>query len=136
MNRSRNSDRFIQLLGSIRDHLRTHPAVGAVASVSASRFEGGCITVQLEAVELVPLAAGLLAWANTIGDVTAAVWRIRVSGTMHLRIVGHLRDLTWIEVYGGVPHSEAVFGDLQPGGRQSVALSVLRAWANGEAVTS
>jgi hypothetical protein len=40
-----------------------------------------------------------------------------------------LSDATHVSVFGGVDYTEAIFGDLQPGGRQGVALSILRAWA-------
>ncbi|MBB4907263.1 hypothetical protein [Actinophytocola algeriensis] len=79
------------------------------------------------------LASGLLAWVDTLTRITVSAWRPPHGETVHLTVTGERHDTTRVVVYGGVDFTEDVFADLQPGGRQSVALSVLRFWASGSA---
>lgn len=126
-------DIAVRLLGSIREHLTDHPIGAEIYSVRADACDGGSIAVHLSRVDLPVLAAGLLAWADTLTNIVASAWRIRYGDSVHLRITGQLPDSTWVEVYGAVSYTEATFGaDLQPGGQQSLGLSVLRSWAAGD----
>lgn len=126
-------DIAIRLLGSIREHMTTHEIDAVIDSVRADACDGGSIAVHLTHNDLPAVAAGLLAWADTINNIVAAAWRIRYGDNVHLRITGQLPDSTWIEIYGAVTYTETTFGaDLQPGGQQSLGLAVLRSWAAGD----
>jgi hypothetical protein len=128
-----DSATMVRLLNSIREHLATHrlPAEIASVEVGSDLISGEHVTVHLRPVKLPELAAALLGWADTFTQISVTAWRPRHGETVHLTLTGQLPDTTSIEVYGGVDFTEALFGDLQPDGRQGVALSVLRAWAAG-----
>jgi len=125
---------MLRLLGSIRDHLTVHSLTTPLASVrvASSLLDGEHVTVHLRPSLLPDLAAGLLAWAETLTKVTVTAWRPPHGETVHLTVTGERHDTTRVDVYGGVDFAET-FGDLQPDGRQGVALSVLRGWATGSA---
>jgi len=134
-----NPDVFVRLLGSVREHLAAFPDGPAIASVriGSDSISGEHAVVQLHALELPALAAGLLEWADSIIGVSAEVWRPATGTSVHLTVTGRLPDSTLVEIYGGVPYSVDVFSaDLQPDGRQSLGLSVLRSWASGAAVAA
>lgn len=126
---------IVRLLGSIREHLTAHDLNTPLASVTVrcDLIEGEHVTVHLHPSLLPGLASGLLAWVDTLTRITVSAWRPPHGETVHLTVTGERHDTTRVEVYGGVDFADDVFGDLQPGGRQSVALSVLRSWAAGSA---
>ena len=125
---------MVRLLGAIEHHLRTFrlPARIATVTVGSNSVDGEQVIVHLRPADLVGLAAALLDWADTLTRITVAAWRPQHGRTVHLNLTGQLPDTTSVMVFGGIDYTDAVFGDLQPDGRQGVALSVLRAWAAGE----
>jgi hypothetical protein len=125
---------MLRLLGSIREHLTVHSLATPLVSVAVASdpLDGEHVTVHLRSSPLPDLAAGLLAWADTLAKVTVTAWRPPHGETVHLTVTGERYDTTRVVVYGGVDFTET-FGDLQPDGRQGVALSVLRGWASGSA---
>jgi hypothetical protein len=130
---------MVRLLGSIREHLNAHRIPTKIACVEAGcdSLNGEHVTVQLRHAQLADLAAALLNWADTLTHVTVTAWRPLASESVHLILTGQLADGTRVTVYGGVDYADALFGDLQPGGRYGVALSVMRGWvAGGEAVAA
>ena len=128
-------DVMVRLLGSIREHMTGHMLTAPVASVkvSCTLLDGEHVSVHLRPCSLVSLAAGLLAWADTLAKVSVTAWRPPHGETVHLSVTGQRHDATRVIVFGAVAFSEGLFGDLQPDGRQSVGLSVLRSWAAGSA---
>ncbi len=128
-------DTMLRLLGSIREHLATHALTTPLASITVADnlIDGEHVTVQLRSSPLADVSSALLAWVDTLTKVTVTAWRPPHGKSVHLTVTGERHDTTKVLVYGGVDFTEDVFGDLQPGGRQSVALSVLRAWASGSA---
>jgi hypothetical protein len=126
-----DSTTFVRLLGSVRDHLSAFRPAAPLAhvSVGSNVLDGDHVAVQLQSCGLVAVAAGLLEWTRTLSSVAATAWRPQNSTLVHLTVAGLLSDGTPVHVYGGVTHDDVLFGDLQPGGRHSVALTVLRGWA-------
>jgi hypothetical protein len=124
---------MVRLLNAIGGHLTKFGLSAEMASVrvASDGLDGDHVTVHLRHVQLADLATALLEWADTLTRITATVWRPPHGETVHLTVTGQLFDATPVEAYGGVDYTDAMFGDLQPGGRQGVALSVLRAWAAG-----
>jgi secreted protein with Ig-like and vWFA domain len=124
---------MLRLLDAIGEHLATYRLSADVSTVTAgsTAFDGEQVTVQLRPFQLAGLATALLGWVDTLTGVTVTAWRPPHGKTVHLRLTGQLPDATDVLVYGGVDYTDALFGDLQPGGRHTVALSVLRAWAAG-----
>lgn len=133
-----DSATMVRLLDSIREHLTTHrlPAEIATVTVGSDLINGEHVTVHLRHVELPDLASALLSWADTLTQITVTAWRPRHGETVHLTLTGQLPDTTSVEVYGGLDYTDALFGDLQPDGRQGVALSILRAWAAGDSAVA
>jgi hypothetical protein len=120
----------IRLLGSIREHMTAHRINVEIDSVRADACDGGIIAVQLTHNPLPRVAAGLLAWANTLTNVTAAAWRFRYGDNVHLRITGQLPDAIRIEVYGAVAYSDTLLGtELPRDSRRHLTLDDLRSWA-------
>jgi hypothetical protein len=124
---------FVRLLGSIREHLTTHRLTTPLASVKVGCdvIDGERVTVHLRPSLLPGLASGLLAWVDTLTKVTVTAWRPPHGQTVHLTVTGERQDGTRVAVYGAVDFAADVFGDLQPSGKQGVALSVVRSWASG-----
>jgi hypothetical protein len=134
-----NPDAFVRLLGSVREHLAAFHTGADIASVQigCDSLYGEHVLIQLRTSQLPELAAGLLGWADTITNVSAEAWRPPTGTSVHLTVTGRLHDSTLVKVYSGVPYTVDVFGpDLQPDGRQSLGLSVLRGWASDTAVAA
>lgn len=129
---------MVRLLNSIREHLATHrlPAEIATVTVGSDLINGEHVTVHLRHVGLPDLAAALICWADTLTQITVTAWRPRHGETVHLTLTGQLSDTTSVKVYGGLDYTDALFDDLQPDGRQGVALSILRAWAAGDSAVA
>jgi hypothetical protein len=128
-----NPATMVQLLGSIREHLTAFdlPAQIASVKVGCDALDGECATVHLCPSQLAALASALLSWADSLTKITVTAWRPPHGETVHLTLTGQLPDSTPVAVFGGIDYADTLFGDLQPTGRQGVALSVLRSWAAG-----
>lgn len=125
---------YARLLDTLSAHLATCPVVVDLASVevTTSYVDGVHGVVQLSCDGLADLATALLAWADTLTEVTVTAWRPPDGERVHLVLASQLPDGLALRVYGGIPYTEHVFSaDLQPGGRHSIAMSVLLRWATG-----
>jgi hypothetical protein len=134
-----DSATMVRLLDAIRGHLTKSSLSAAIASVrvGSDALDGDHVIVHLRPAQLAALASGLLEWADTVTQVTVTAWRPPHGESVHLTVTGQLSDTTRVEVYGGFDYTDALFGDLQPGGRQGVSLSALRTWAtDGPAVAA
>jgi hypothetical protein len=116
------------LLASIHEHLATFelPEPWCVTVTSPS-YEREPVSVQLGAGALPEVASTLLAWADTLTDISADLWRTRDGSSVHLTIRGRLADGTRAFVFDGVGN-ETRFA-LEPGERRPVSLACLREWA-------
>jgi len=124
------------LLDSIRTHLAAFdlPHMWSVHVVTS--FSGPHVTVQLARRESPEIAGALLAWADTLTEVTAEAWRIPSGDCMHLSVIGRLPDGVSVRVYGGVPFTQHGIGaDLAPDASTTMPLAVLREWATLGEVT-
>ena len=128
-------------LGVLLDSLRTHLAeceLPQLCSVYVTRYASGPnVTAQLASRREAPeIADALLAWANTLTNVTAEAWRVPSGDSVHLSVVGQLSGGVWGGVYGAVPFTAHGLGaDLAPNASTSVPLAVLRQWATVGEVT-
>ncbi|MGH3673701.1 MAG: hypothetical protein ACRDSH_24235 [Pseudonocardiaceae bacterium] len=126
----------VELLDSIRAHLAEFelPALWSV-DVTAS-VAGPSVSMQLDCHQPPEVAGGLLAWADTLSEVTAEAWRVPSGDSVHLLVFGQLSDGVTVRVYGGVPFTGLNVGaDLAPDSRTTVPLTVLRAMTTlGEAI--
>jgi hypothetical protein len=73
------------------------------------------------------IAAALLAWADTLTDISTEAWRVPHSDSVHLSITGRLSCGTEVLVYDAVPVTDLRWGaDLPPGTRSPLPLATLR----------
>jgi hypothetical protein len=83
--------------------------------------------VQLGFGVLPVVASMLLAWADTLTDISAEAWRVPDGSSVHLAIRGRLEDGTKVQVFDGVPHDWRF--RLDKAQRQVISLAVLREWS-------
>src|ERR1051325_2024458 len=116
-------------LAAIPDHLGTFelPEPWGVTVHAEPAYGQDAVRVQLRGGSLPCVASVLLAWADTLADVTAQTWRVPEGYSVHLSIRGRLADGTAVTVLDGVDH-DAVF-TLAPSEERSVSLVCLREWA-------
>lgn len=119
---------ILDQLAAIHTHLTDFelPAVASV-HVAASTAAQQQVSVQLACPEPSELAHGLLAWADTLTQVTARAWRVPQGDSVQLSVTGLLPHGVSVEVYGGL--WEAYHGpgaDLPPGATTTIPLNALR----------
>jgi hypothetical protein len=127
----------VDLLDSLRTHLTTFdlPHLWSVHVIAS--FSGPNVTVQLARREPPQIAGALLAWADTLTDVTAEAWRVPNGDSVHLSVIGQLPPGVSVRVYGGVLFTEHGIGaDLTPDASTTMPLTVLRERATLGEVTA
>ena len=117
-----------RVLTSVAEHLGGFE-LNEPVQVTVRPGTGG--TVQLPGRSLPLLAAELLAWADTLDNVTANVWRPHWPDDeqLHLEIRGNLTDHTPVKVFGGLLHGPDIPG-LSYGRRIALSWALLRGWAS------
>jgi hypothetical protein len=115
------------LLTAISTHL-TEFKLPAIASVHVTAsMSGPQVTVQLACRGPSGIAQGLLAWANTLTEVTAEAWRVPRGDSVHLSVTGLLPGDVTVLVYGGVGVTDHGLGaDLTPDAATTIPLAALR----------
>jgi hypothetical protein len=94
------------------------------------------VTAQLACRQPPEIAAGLLAWADTLSGITAESWRVPSGDSIRLSVIGQLPIGITIRVYGGVPFTgHSIGADLASGTHTTVPLAALRAMATPGEVT-
>ena len=118
-----------RLLALIYEHLATFelPEPWSVRVTPQHSYGEAPVVVQLRGVLLPGVASDLLAWADTLTDVSAEAWRVPGGYSVHLSIRGRLADGTTVTVFDGVDQNVR-FG-LEPDEKRPVSLAVLREWA-------
>ncbi|MBV8541236.1 MAG: hypothetical protein JO063_15760 [Pseudonocardiales bacterium] len=117
----------VDLLDVTRAHLTAFelPQLYSVNVVTA--VGGPTVTAQLAAHHSPEIDISLLAWADTLTDVTAEAWRVPSGDSIHLSVIGRLPGDVTIRVYGGLPFTPHGIGaDLAPDASTTVPLVVLR----------
>jgi hypothetical protein len=108
----------------------------ALWSVDVTTSSGGTVSAQLACHQPPEIAAGLLAWADTLSEITAESWRVPSGDSVRLSVIGQLPSGITIRIYGGVPYTGHGIGtDLAPGTHTTVPLAALRAMAAPGEVT-
>ena len=117
----------VALLDSIRTHL-TEFDLPDLYSVNVTRsLSGPSVSAQLACHAPPQIAGALLAWVDTLTEVTAEAWRVPSGDCVHLSVIGRLPSGASVRVYGGVAFTEhGVGADLAPDARSTVPLAVLR----------
>jgi hypothetical protein len=117
----------VDLLAAIGAHL-TEFELPAIASVHvAACLSAPQVTVHLACHEPSGIAQGLLAWADTLTEVTAQAWRVPRGDSVHLAVTGLLPGGASILVYGGQWATHRGLGaDLAPDATTAIPLPMLR----------
>jgi hypothetical protein len=88
---------------------------------------GPPVTVQLHHRGPTALAQGLLAWADTLTDITTEAWRVPEGDSVHLSVTGLLAGGTAVQVYGGMRVTDRGLGaDLASNATRTLPLATLR----------
>ena len=121
------SSNIVDLLAAISEHL-TDFELPAVASIHiTAAMSAPQVSVQLTHCDPATVAQGLLAWADTLTQVTAQAWQVPHGDSVHLSITGSMASGASVLVYGGLPTNRGGLGtDLPPGATTTVPLAALR----------
>ena len=116
-----------ELLAALGTHLAEFE-LPAIASVHLCGYTSGApVTVQLSCGAPAAIAAGLLAWADTLTEITAEAWRVPQHHSVHLSVIGRLPGGTSVQVYGALRVTDLSLGaGLEPNATTTVPLSILR----------
>ena len=121
------SSSIVDLLAAISEHL-TDFELPPIASIHiTAAMSAPQVSVQLTHCDSAAVAQGLLAWADTLTQVTAQAWRVPPGDPVHLSVTGRLAGGASVLVYGGLPSNRGGLGtDLTPGATTTVPLAALR----------
>jgi hypothetical protein len=127
----------IDLLNALRTHL-SGVDLPAPCSAHLTTYPGEPqLTMQLARHHLPETTHSLLAWADTLTEVTAQSWRVPSGDSVHLSVTGRLPEGVLIRVYSSVPFTKNGFGaDLAPDTSTTLPLAVLREQATLGEVTA
>jgi len=117
----------VDRLDSLRAHLTAFelPDLYSVTVVTAVGTPN--VSAQLACHHPPQIATGLLAWADTLTNVTIEAWRVPSGDSVHLSVIGRLADGVSIRVYGGVPFTvHGIGADLTPDSSTTVPWALLR----------
>jgi hypothetical protein len=117
----------MDLLTALRAHLAEFelPAIASVHLSAALSAPQG--TVQLTCHRPSAITQGLLAWADTLTQITAQAWQAPWSDSVHLSVTGRLPGGASVLVYGGLRATHrALSTELAPDATTAVPLPMLR----------
>lgn len=137
MNSTERTAAMITYLSTLQAHLARHRGLAGPFNVSIDvDTVRANVVVQLDSNHrLTAVAGGLLAWADSLTEVTAEAWRPRSGDTVHLSVSGVIGGVS-VRAYDATPLDETVFGDLAAGERRLITLGQLRSWATGAGVAA
>ena len=115
------------LLAAISAHLAEFELPATASVHLAQGMTGPEVTVQLSCHTPSEIAQGLLAWADTLTEVSAATWRVPRGDSVHLSVTGRLPGGAAALVYGALAASQCPLGrDLASGATATIPLAALR----------
>jgi hypothetical protein len=119
---------IVDLLAAVGAHLATFELAPPWAVSVTTGNTRRDIEVQLQCLEPAEVAAALLAWADTLTEVTAQAWRCYDGHSVHLSITGRLPSGSTVRVYDAIPYTDHG-PNLAPDATTSLRPGVLRALA-------
>jgi hypothetical protein len=110
--------------------ISTHLGAFELPPVASIHITAGAaapqVTVQLTRRNAAALGQALLAWADTLTQVTPDKRRHLQGDSMHLSITGSLPDATVVLVYGGLPTNRGELDAVLSPDRTTLSLAALR----------
>ncbi|HYZ38782.1 MAG TPA: hypothetical protein VE673_19050 [Pseudonocardiaceae bacterium] len=117
----------VDLLAAISTHLAEFELPATASVHIAQGMTGPEVTVQLSCHTPSEIVRGLLAWADTLTEVSAEAWRITSGDSVHLSVTGRLPGGAAVVVYGALAAIHSPLGrDLAPGATATIPLAALR----------
>jgi len=115
------------LLAAIGAHLVEFELPPIASVLVTAPISAPQVTVQLASHDPAAIARGLLAWADTLTQVTAHARRVPRGESVHLSVTGLFPDGVSVLVYGAMPVPEHGLGaDLAPNATTTIPLAALR----------
>lgn len=122
-----------QLLEVLRAHLASFELPQPCSVHLTPSLSTENVTAQLARHTPAQTGSALLAWADTLTEVTAQAWRVPSGEAVHLSVTGHLTGGAPIRIYTGVEFTEHGIGaELAPGASTTLPLATLRQWITEE----
>jgi hypothetical protein len=116
-----------ELLAAIGAHVAEFELPPIASVLVTAAMSAPQVTVQLASHDPAGIARGLLAWADTLTQVTAQARRVPRGGSVHLSVTGLFPDGDSVLVYGAMPVPEHGLGaDLTPDACMTIPLGALR----------
>jgi hypothetical protein len=116
-----------ELLAAIGAHVAEFELPPIASVLVTAAMSAPQVTVQLASHDPAGITRGLLAWADTLTQVTAQARRVPRGGSVHLSVTGLFPDGVSVLVYGAMPVSEHGLGaDLIPDACMTIPLGALR----------
>jgi hypothetical protein len=118
---------IVDLLTAIGSHLAEFELPASASVYVADAMSAPQVTVQLTCGTPSAIAQGLLAWADTLTDVSAEAWRVPEGDSVHLAVTGLLPGGAAVRVYGWMRVTGRSWGaDLAPDATRTLPLVTLR----------
>jgi hypothetical protein len=116
-----------ELLAAIGAHVAEFELPPIASVLVTAAMSAPQVTVQLASHDPAGITRGLLAWADTLTQVTAQARRVPRGGSVHLSVTGLFPDGASVLVYGAMPVPEHGLGaDLTPDACMTIPLGALR----------
>jgi hypothetical protein len=117
----------IDLLAAIGAHLAEFELPATASVHVAAAMSGPQVTVQLGWRAPAAIAQGLLAWTDSLTEVSAGLWRVPQGESVHLSVTGRLPGGAAVQVYGGMRVTDRSVGaDLAAEATKTLPLATLR----------
>lgn len=117
----------VDLLNYFRTHLSDFelPALWSLTVTASST--GPTVSVHLACHKPAEIASGLLAWADTLSEVTTETRRVPDGYSVHLAAMSQLPNGTTVWIYDDLPFLQHGLGvDLAPDASTTISLVALR----------
>lgn len=117
----------VDLLAAVYAHLTEFDLPPTASVHVAAAMSPPQVTVQMPCGAPSVVANGLLAWADTLTEITAGAWRVPQGDSVHLSVTGRLPGGISVKIYGGLPVTHCSQAtDLAPNATTTLPLVTLR----------
>jgi hypothetical protein len=125
---------FVKAAEMLAAHLDDHALPEAALLDVMTEAGRSTVSAQVQPHTMADIAAELLIWAQTLSTFAIQLRRVPDGDRVHLSIASILTGPAGEvgpTVYGGCSHDPTLIADIAPGGKRTISLDELRAWAPG-----